>query len=274
VPHYAWSIPPSDLEARIFEVLSEACLRVDDPIAALNAIEQACKIAPRQHRGVMRATILCDHFPDRQEEAFDAACKHAEHGGYEVITALPAYAKYVARRQAKSKSGKGWRWDGKKPANPAEVRKAEEQLGAELPKDYRNFLAKYGAVQLAVRLPQESGELCFHAPAELAKQRQSLFDFIVRTEKDATKASAYFREQHGVSLHDLVPVAEPTQESRCVVIHLEKGDRFGWCFQWDHDVAWELEHATPSFDAALKAFTDGIERRDRGILSFLGIHTD
>jgi hypothetical protein len=60
---------------------------------------------------------------------------------------------------------------------------------------------------------------------------------------------------------------------RCVVHH-EKGDRFGWCFQWDHDGAWELERATPNFDAALKAFTDGIERRDRGILSFLGIRTD
>jgi hypothetical protein len=109
IPYYAWSIAPSDLEAGIFEVLSDACLRVDDPIAALNAIEQACKIAPRRHRGVMRANILCEHFPDRREEAFEAAYKNAGHGGYEAITALPAYAKYVARRQAKSKSGKGWR---------------------------------------------------------------------------------------------------------------------------------------------------------------------
>jgi hypothetical protein len=28
------------------------------------------------------------------------------------------------------------------------------------------------------------------------------------------------------------------------------------------DGAWELEHPSPSFDAALKALTDGIERRD------------
>jgi hypothetical protein len=107
IPYYAWSIAPSDLEARIFEVLSDACLRVDDPIAALNAIEQAHKIAPRQHRGAMRATILCDHFPDRRDEAFDAAYRYAKHGGYEAITALPAYAKYIDRRRAKSKSGKG-----------------------------------------------------------------------------------------------------------------------------------------------------------------------
>ncbi len=94
------------------------------------------------------------------------------------------------------------------------------------------------------------------------------------TEKDPAEVSGYFRKQYGVSLRDLVPVAEPAQESRCMVIHLEKGDRFGWCFQWDNDGAWELEHATPSFDAAMKALTDGIEQRDKAILSFLGIYID
>lgn len=71
-----------------------------------------------------------------------------------------------------------------------------------------------------------------------------------------------------------MPVAEPAQHSRCVVIHLEKGERFGWCFHWDHDGAWELEQATPSFDAALKAITEGIERRDAAALEFLGIYLD
>jgi hypothetical protein len=33
-------------------------------------------------------------------------------------------------------------------------------------------------------------------------------------------------------------------------------------------------HATPSFDATLKTFTDGIEKRDAATLSFLGIHAD
>ncbi|MDB5517970.1 MAG: hypothetical protein JWQ17_4728 [Tardiphaga sp.] len=49
---------------------------------------------------------------------------------------------------------------------------------------------------------------------------------------------------------------------------------FGWCFQWDHDGTWELEHATLSFDATLKALTDGIEKRDAAMLSFLGIYID
>ena len=48
-------------------------------------------------------------------------------------------------------------------------------------------------------------------------------------------------------------IGVPAQESRSVVIHLEKGDRFGWCFHWDHDGVWELERSSPNFDAALKA---------------------
>jgi hypothetical protein len=111
-------------------------------------------------------------------------------------------------------------------------------------------------------------------PSELARQRDNLFDFIAPTDKDPEKIAAYFRQEYGVSLRDLVPVAEPAQESRCLVIHLEQGDRFGWCFHWDHDDAWELEHPTPSFDAALEALTDGIKRRDTTLLSFLGVYID
>jgi hypothetical protein len=58
------------------------------------------------------------------------------------------------------------------------------------------------------------------------------------------------------------------------VIHLEQGERFGWCFRWNHDGAWELEQPTPSFNAALEVLTDGIEQRDPEILSFLGVYLD
>ena len=71
-----------------------------------------------------------------------------------------------------------------------------------------------------------------------------------------------------------MPVAEPTHQSRCVLIHLEPGERFGWCFHWDHDGAWELEQPTSSFDAALKALTGGIEKRDESMLGFLGVYID
>jgi hypothetical protein len=273
-PHYAWSIAERDLEARNLEVLSRAHLRANNPPAALEAIDNACKVAPSQDRGVQRATILSAHFPERQEEAFDAAYSGNQHGGYEEITALPAYTDHVTRRKRKPKSDKGWRCGAKKPASKADLLDAEAQLGAVLPDDYRKFLARFGESELQIRLPEHSGELRFYRPSELATQRDNLFNFISLTEKDPEKVAAYFRKEYGVAVRDLVPVAEPAQESRCVVIHLEKGDRFGWCFHWDHDGAWELEQATPSFDTALRALTDAIERRDTAILSLVGVYLD
>jgi hypothetical protein len=82
-PHYAWSIAENDLEDRIFDVLSWTHLRAENPAAALDAIEQAFRVAPSRERGVQRATILCDHFPDRRQEAFAAANKWAELDGGE-----------------------------------------------------------------------------------------------------------------------------------------------------------------------------------------------
>lgn len=169
-PHYAWSIDEPELEARIFEVLSWAQLRAGDPVAALAAIVQAWEIEPSQDRGVQRATIICDHFPERQEEAFDDAFKYAEFGGYEGIVERPAYAEYLARRKRKSKSTKGWRWSTKKPASESDLVQAEAALGAKLPEDYRKFLATHGRVDLRVRLPEDSGDLCFYPPSELATQ--------------------------------------------------------------------------------------------------------
>jgi hypothetical protein len=274
MPHYAWSIAEADLEARIFEVLSWALLSGGDSAAALAAIEQACAVEPSQDRVALRATIICDHFPERQEEAFDDAFKYAEFGGYEDIIELPAYAEYLARRKRRSKSGKGWRWGARKPATAAELADAESRLGAEFPADYRKFLAKSGACELQVRLADDSNDLRFLAPSELVEQRDNLFNFIALTEKDPQAIADYFRDQYGISIRDLVPIAEPKQYSRCIAIHLGKGERFGWCFHWDHDGAWELEQATPNFDAALKALTSGIERRDNATLEFLGIYID
>jgi hypothetical protein len=154
-------------------VLSRAHLRADDPQAALAAIEQACEIKPSQDRGGQRASIICDHFPERQEEAFDDAFKYAEFGGYEDVIERPAYAEYLARRKRKSKSDKGWRWSAKKPASEDDLARAEAELGAKLPKDYRKFLATYGQADLRVRLPEHSGDLCFYRPSELATQRST-----------------------------------------------------------------------------------------------------
>ena len=274
MPHYAWSIAESELEARTLEVLSWAHLRADNRQGALQVIEEAYKVAPSHDRGVQRATILCDHFPDRQEEAFDAAYKASRFGGYEAITTLPAYADYAARRRNMPKSDKGWRWSAKKPASEDDLGRAEAELDAKLPQDYRQFLATYGESELWVRLPEHSGELHFYRPSELATQRNNVYNFISLTEEDPDKVDAYFREEYGVAARDLVPVAEPAHQSRCVVINLGQGDRYGWCFHWDHDGPWELDHATPNFDTAMKALTSGIERRDTTILGFLGIYLD
>jgi SMI1-KNR4 cell-wall len=156
----------------------------------------------------------------------------------------------------------------------AELRDAEAQLGAPLPADYRKFLTTTGASELWMRLPGHSGELRFCRPSELATQRDNLVNFIMLTEKDEAKVADYFRQEYGVSLRHLVPVAEPAQHSRCVLIHLGEGERFGWCFHWDHDGAWELEQPTSSFDAALKALTGGIEKRNSEMLGFLGVYLD
>jgi len=77
-----------------------------------------------------------------------------------------------------------------------------------------------------------------------------------------------------VSLRDLVPIAEPVDLSCNIVIHLGRGERFGWCFRWDHDGAWELDGAQPSFESALAALTTGIERRDASVLRFLGLESE
>jgi len=269
-PHYAWSIYEGDLEGRILELLSDVQLEAGNPDAALKTIEHLCKIAPSQDRIIKRAELLCGYFPDRREEAFDDAYQWSRFGGYEDIMAFPGYAEYEARRKA-TKSAKGWRWKRGTPASKADVSAAEETLGVRLPDDYRNFLLKRGETELLVRLPESSSELRFYAPSELATQQRNVLDFIAHSEDELEEACAYFRKEYGVSLKHLVPVAEPSQLSRCLLLHVEPGERYGQCFQWDHDGAWELEQEQPSFEIALKALTDGIAQRDSTQLAFFDL---
>lgn len=269
-PHYAWSIYEGDLEGRILELLSDAYLEAGNPDAALTTIEHLCKVAPSQTGIVKRAELLCGYFPERREEAFEDAYKWSKFGGFDKIMALPGYAEYVARRKA-GKSAKGWRWKRGTPASEAGVKAAEHALGAPLPRDYRKFLLKRGETELLVRLPESSSELRFYPPGELATQQRNILNFIAASEHELERACAYFRKEYGVSLQHLVPVAEPSQLSRCLLLHVEPGKRYGQCFQWDHDGAWELEQGQPSFDVALKALTDGIARRDATALAFFDL---
>ncbi|WP_342736016.1 SMI1/KNR4 family protein [Bradyrhizobium sp. B117] len=269
-PHYAWSIYEGDLEGRILELLSDAYLEADNPDASLHTIEHLCKVSPSQDRIVKRAELLCAHFPERREEAFDDAYQWSRFGGFDDIMALPDYAEYVARRKA-SKSAKGWRWKRGKPASEADIHAAEQALGVRLPDDYRKFLLTRGETELLVRLPESSSELRFYAPRELTTQQRYVFDFIAHSEDELEDACTYFRKEYGVSLRHLIPIAEPSQHSRCLLLHVEPGERYGWCFQWDHDGAWELEQKQPGFDVALKKLTDGIKRREPEQLAFFDL---
>ncbi|MDD1532162.1 MULTISPECIES: SMI1/KNR4 family protein [unclassified Bradyrhizobium] len=269
-PHYAWSLYENDLEGRILELLSDAYLAADDPEASLKTIEHLCKNAPNHDRFLKRAELLCGYFPERREEAFDDAYQWSRFGGYEDIMAFPGYEEYAARRKAGT-SEKGWRWKPGTRASEADVSAAEQALGARLPDDYRNFLLTRGETELLVRLPEASSELRFYAPGELATQLRNVLDFIAHSDDELEEACAYFRKEFGVSLKHLVPVAEPSQLSRCLLLHVEPGAGYGQCFQWDHDGAWELDQKQPSFDVALRRLTDGIEQRDAAQLAFFDL---
>lgn len=184
--------------------------------------------------------------------------------------AFPGYADYEARRKAGA-SATGWRWRPGTPASEAAIRAAEQALGIRLPDDYRDFLLTRGETELLVRLPTSSSELRFYAPDELARQQHNFMNFIAHSKDELEEACAYFREHYGVSPRHLLPVAEPAQLSRCLLLHVEPGERYGWCFQWDHDGAWELEQPHPRFDVALKRLTEGIERRDAAQLAFFDL---
>jgi hypothetical protein len=273
VPFYAWSIYPLELEGRVLELLARVQLANDDPASALDAIEQACEISEDLSKNVLRAEILCEFYPDRLEEAFDMAYRYGPYA-FDNVTAHPLYADYEERRKKTKKTDKGWRWSKqKKPAGETEILDAERDLGRALPKDYRDFLAKRGKNELQLRFAEETTDLRFYAPSALKEQRDNLFNFITRAE-GADEAEAYFRDEYGISLRDLVPVAEPANVSSCLVVHVGPGERHGSCFLWDHDGAWELEDPQPNFDAAIASITRGIEQRDKNMLRFLGIFLD
>jgi hypothetical protein len=272
-PIYTWSLPPYYLEAYINDLLCELHLAREDTQAGLAAARRACDISANQYRGGRVAWILCEHFPEHREEAFDQAFRHGEFGGYDAVIAHPAYTDYLRRRKQQSKSDKAWRWSTQKaPTSETELRQLELTLGVALPPDYRDFLAAQGRTELLVRLVDDSRELRFFAPSALIEQRDNFFNYVSRVASDPT--GERFRAEYGVSLRDLVPVAEPADVSSRLLINLGKGDKFGWCYLWSHEDVGALEAEQPSFMQAIAALTQGIERRDRGTLTFLDIYCE
>jgi len=272
-PIYTWSLPPYYLEAYINDLLCELHLAREDTQSGLAAARRACDISANQYRGGRVAWILCEHFPEHREEAFDQAYRHGEFGGYDAVIAHPAYADYLRQRKQKSKSDKAWRWSTQRtPTSEIELRQLELTLGVALPPDYRGFLAARGRTELLVRLIDDSRELRFFAPSTLIEQRDTFFNYVSRAASDP--AGKRFHDQYGVWLRDLVPVAEPTDVSSRLLINLGKGDKFGWCYLWSHEDVGALEAEQPNFRQAIAALTQGIEQRDRGTLTFLDIYCE
>ena len=105
-PPYVWSLRPLKVEAFIQDLLCEIHFAAGRPQAALDAAERAQEADGNPYRGGRIAWILAHCFPAREEEAFDQAARYAGLGGYEAITALPAYAAYVGRRGPASDKGR------------------------------------------------------------------------------------------------------------------------------------------------------------------------
>jgi SMI1/KNR4 family protein SUKH-1 len=272
-PIYTWSLPPYYLEANINDLLCELHLAREDTQSGLAAARRACDISANQYRGGRVAWILCEHFPEHREEAFDQAYRHGEFGGYDAVIAHPAYASYLQQRKQQRKSDKAWRWSTQRaPTSETALRQLELTLGVALPPDYRDFLAARGRTELLVRLVDDSRELRFFAPSTLIEQRDAFLNYVSRATGDPT--GKRFHDQYGVWLRDLVPVAEPTDVSSRLLINLGKGAKFGWCYLWSHENVRALEAEQPSFRQAIAALTQGIERRDASTLRFLDIYVE
>jgi hypothetical protein len=272
-PIYTWSLPPYYLEAYINDLLCELHLAREDTQSGLAAARRACDVSANQYRGGRVAWILCEHFPEHREEAFDQAYRHGEFGGYDAVIAHPAYTDYLRRRKQQSKSDKAWRWSTQKtPTSETELRQLELTLGVAVPPDYRDFLAARGRTELLVRLVDDSRELRFFAPSALIEQRDTFFNYVSRVTSDPT--GERFHAEHGVWLRNLVPVAEPADVSSRLLINLGKGAKFGWCYLWSHEDVGALEAEQPSFKQAIAALTQGIERRDPSTLTFLDIYVE
>ena len=107
MPPYVWSLRPLKVEAFIHDLLCEIHFSAGRRHAALDAAQHAQEVDGNPYRGGRIAWILCHCFPAREEEAFDQAARYAGTGGYDAVTALPAYAAYVERRAPGAPKGRG-----------------------------------------------------------------------------------------------------------------------------------------------------------------------
>ncbi|TWS99887.1 SMI1/KNR4 family protein [Reyranella sp. CPCC 100927] len=277
-PYYTWSLPARAVKGHVYALLARRHLdarATPDASAALGAIDAALDAYRDEDRLILQAWILSTHFPEREEDAYDSIYRYADRGGYESITARASWAAYAARRAADTAAGRAtWRWSGgHQPADAAAIAAAEAALDVRFPDAYRAFLQERGRCDLFVRLPDEDTRLRFAGPDQLSQMREDFIHFVTLTDSEAN-AAASFRESSGVALRHLVPIAEPYDASNLVLLHTEPGDRYGRCFVWNHDGAWELVHEQPDFPAMLAMVLDGIERQEAAALDLFNVPVD
>ncbi|HEV2570534.1 MAG TPA: SMI1/KNR4 family protein [Beijerinckiaceae bacterium] len=272
---YTWSLRPRKVEAYVLELLCRRTLMAGDAAAALQAIEQALEAEIDTDRTVLWANILCDHFPEREDDAFDDIYRYIHFGHYTSITSRPSFAAYAARRAADTAAKRAsWRWSlGNTPANVAAISEAEHAFAGRFPDDYRAFLETRGKSILFVRAPHEDASLHFHAPEQLAQHHADLLNFLTITESIEEAADA-FREDYGVSLAHLIPIAEPRNASNALLLHIGPGDKYGHVYVWNHDGAFELVYEHNSFGEMMEALLNGIEEQDAGALDLFNIRPD
>jgi hypothetical protein len=267
-PHYTWTLSSRDLKGAIYDLLTDCYLAADppDPSAAVEAITIAHETDPDEDRWILRALIICEYLPEREEDAFDSIQPWAHLDRYEEITSLPSYAAYAAKRAEDAAAGRGtWRWSGGRPTDDAAIEAAEGALGVTLPEDYRGFLRERGPCELFARLPTATLTLGFLAADQLRLKREEFIEFVTLTESEAS-AAGYYHERYGLSLHHLVPIAEPSGTFNLLLLHTEPGDKYGHCYVWNHEDVFDPYDEQPSFKTMMEMLLAGIERVDETAL--------
>lgn len=275
-PHYTWSLFPHVVKGYIYELLADCYLDAEppDPWAALEAISIALEADPDKARLIFWASIICGCFPEREEDAYDSIHSWAHRSGFEEITSRPSYAAYAARRAADAAAGRGtWRWGWGRPQSEAEIAAAEGALGVTFPDGYRRFLRERGQCDLFVRLPKDDARLRFAAADQLWRSREDFINFVALADSEANVAR-YFRDDHGVDLRHLIPIAAPSGASNLLLLHTEPGDSYGSCYVWNHDDAWDLVNEQPSFEAMIAMLLAGIERPEAVALDLFNISVE
>lgn len=272
---YIWSLRRADVKARIFQLLAQEYVAEGpgfDPKAGLDAIVISRQTYPSSYRQWLQAVIICNDFPELETDAYDDIYRRSHDDYFSEITSRESFKTYAVYRRADEQAGRPtWRWSSATtPAVEAEIEAVERTLGIEYPEDYRAFLKEKGECSLFVRMPDEDARLKFASPAQQLKMREDFRGFVGDGEE--TDLDEALSGEHDVLLRHLIPIAEPGNASNLLLMNVGPGEHYGYCYVWNHDGAWELVCAQPSFTAMKDKLLRGIVSRDAEALDLFNIH--